>query len=413
MKFILIIISINKIINCLIMDSLILDALKQLNFGKVIEQLKNLDLLDVTTATTIIEYILKNFNRSNWQYKNDYINRTMTQVAEKLNFQECTKLLIDNIFKLLILFHHLKIATHLNTITWATSIFQQIDKTLLTELEISEDILLDMIGMQHCGVFELLIKFNVKSNLYVINDTLKFLKKSCNKNGKFNGNNIMFLIESFYIGDITMEIGVIILSAIRYDADAYEGQYDEHKIIRELITTIISKTQNVSYSSELLNHLLAILTKHYYVEKANKFWSDTYEKEKKDRWIIEHNKIDYWREESIMFLLQNKKINENIEYNTFENCINNKCYKFFLIFSLCSPREVSINTNYYRKELKEIEDKINGKKYEILKKYHIFCYLNIMCDLVGEPYDINIIWYLMNVNELIFDDKECKLVYTM
>jgi hypothetical protein len=43
--------------------------------------------------------------------------------------------------------------------------------------------------------------------------------------------------------------------------------------------------------------------------------------------------------------------------------------------------------------------------YEILKKYHIFCYLNIMCDLVQKPYDIKIIWFLLNVDEIIFNNK--------
>ncbi len=394
------------------MEPSILDALKNLNFGKVIEQLKNLNLLDAETAITIIEYILKNFNRTNWQHKNDYINRTMTKVAEKLNYQECNKLLIDNVFKLLVIFHHLKISAHFNSITWATSFFQQIDKILLSELEVPEAILLEMIGMQHYGVFELLIKHNVKCKSYIVNDTLKFLKKSCARNGKFNGNNIMFLIESFYIGDITVEIGEIILYAIRFCATAYEEQYDEHKIIRELVTVIISKTQNIPHSSELLNYLLIILTEHYHVEKLNKFWSDTCEKEKRDRWIIEHEKINDWREESIMFFFENNKLNKHIEYKPFENCINNKYYKYFLMFTLCSPSDVNTNTNYYQKQQKEIDNKINTKKYEILKKYHIFCYLNTMCNLVGELYDINIIWYLLNVNEIIFDNKDSKLLYT-
>lgn len=144
-----------------------------------------------------------------------------------------------------------------------------------------------------------------------------------------------------------------------------------------------------------MNHLLEILTKHYYIDTP--FQEDII--------IAEHDKINFWREETIMFLFKNNKLNETIEVNTFKNCIGKKYYKYLLIFSICSPSPVRVDEHILSisyKEIRKLERKIDNTKNEILKKYHIFCYLIAMCDLTQELYDIKIIWYLLNVNKVIF-----------
>ncbi len=314
------------------------NALQQSNFESVIDHMKNMNIINIPIARNIIEHILKNFNRTNWQYKNDYINRMMFQIAKKLDYTSSDKSFINCLFKLLTVFHGLKIRND-----WATSIFQQLNKS-----DISEDILLDMIDMQHHGVFKLLVDFNEENKLL-------YLKRSCRKNGKFDGDFIIFILQQ--CDDISVEIGEIILSMIRYDI------YENDAMIRELVTLVMSK--NISYSPESLNYLLEIITDI----KQQITWSD----------------------ESIMNLYHRKKIDKKIEYQTFKNCLDNR---YFLLFSLCSPGDITIPV--YCQNRLEIEKKINTKKHEIVKNYHIFCYLTIMCNLVKKPYDIKIIWYLIN-----------------
>lgn len=315
------------------------NALQQSNFEDVLNHMTNMNVIDIPIATKIIEHILKNFNRTNWQYKNDSINRMMFQINKNLDYASFDKSFTDCLFKLLSLFHDLKIRNN-----WATSIFQQLNKP-----EISEAILLDMIDMQHHGVFKLLVEFNEDNKLL-------YLKRSCRKNGNFDGDFIIFILQQ--VDDISIEVGEIILSMIRYDI------YEKVAIIKELITLIMSK--NISYSPESLNYLLEIITDIKHVT---------------------------WRDELIMNLYHHKKLDKKIEYQTFKNCLDNR---WFLLFSLCSPGDVTIPV--YCQNRLELEKKINTKKHDIVKNYHIFCYLTIMCNLVKEPYDIKIIWYLIHLN---------------
>jgi len=367
-------------------------------------RLRDINKIEVPIATIIIEYILKNFNRTNWNNKNNSINSIMTQIALKLNYKDCTDLLINKILDLLKIFHLLKMEDKhaINYKNWATTIFENVDKELLTYGIIPETTIINMIDMQHKGVVKVLVTHNIHARSCVEKDPLKFLKRACKKNGVFCADIIIFLIETFYPGDFSIEDAEIIAYAIRYEANAYEEDYDKHENIRKLVSTIISKTQYEFYSETLMNHLLEILTKQYYVDESKSWWSV----EKKDIWLMEHEKINFWREDMIKSLLKNNKLNKQISFDTFKNCIDKKYYKYLIMFSTISPRQFNVSFGCYTyKENRELEKKVNGTKNEILKKYHIFCYLIIMCDLVREPYDIKIIWHLLNVNEVIFNNN--------
>lgn len=198
-------------------------ALKQGDFEMVHDLLTTSNSLNVPMATTIIEHILKNFGRTNWENKNNCINIILKQFVTKLIFKDCTELLINNILKLLKLFHHSKIETKYSKVNWATIIFEQLDKQLLSEIEISESTILHMINMQHKGVVQILVIHNKYAYSYVVKNPLKFLQKACEHNYEFSADIIIFLIETFCPGDFSIKIAETIAHGINYEARVYAG----------------------------------------------------------------------------------------------------------------------------------------------------------------------------------------------